>query len=387
MTAFSVEPRSVADFPQWMAKRAPWFLVALHLPFAVASPLFAITRDPDITVGASVLLVVLAVMMGLLQVRLSLVVAQGRPLTYGYASFAAMVAIAYIPLYWFGWDWATIQWFVIASAAMVFPRPLGAILATAPVVGTAVWAVVAIENFSGDDVEAAVNVVYYLAIMGMGGAALYGSARLVRVLEDLYAARTELADLAVGRERLRVSRDLHDLLGQSLSAVSLKGDLALRLLSSDEEAARAEIEGLTGVARGALRDVRAVAHDEHAVSLTAEIDAAAALLSAAGIDTRIDVDASGLAHPVEEVFAWAVREGATNTLRHSDAAHWSVTVTRRARSVRLEIVNDGAPERIGRGSGLAGLVERAGALSGSASGALVGDGRFRLLVEIPEDHP
>jgi two-component system sensor histidine kinase DesK len=355
------------------------------VPFVVAAPLFTITRDRTITVAASVLLVAMALTIGLLQLRLSLRLARGRPLTYSYASLLAIVAMAYIPLYWFSWDWSTIQWFVIASAAMVLPRRLALVAAAAVVVGTATWAAVAIEDFSGDDVEAAVNVVYYTAIMGMGGAALYGSARLVRVLEDLYAARTELADLAVDRERLRVSRDLHDLLGQSLSAVSLKGDLALRLLTSDEDAARAEIEGLTGVARGALRDVRAVARDEHAVSLTAEIDAAAALLGAAGIVTRVDVDTSGLAHPVEEVFAWAVREGATNTLRHSDAVHWSVTVTRRDRSVRLEIVNDGAPERIGRGSGLAGLVERAGALSGSASGSLVGDGRFRLLVEIPED--
>lgn len=383
MTAATVEPRRATDL-QWMAQRAPWFLIALHVPFVVAGPLFVITRQ-DVPVAVGILLVVLALAIGGLEVRLSLLLARGRPLTYGIESFLAIAAMAYAPLYWFSWDWAVMQWFVIAAAAIALPRRVAFLVALTPVVATAVWAAVAIEDFSGDDAEAVVNVFYYLAIMGMGGAALYGSARLVRVLEDLYAARTELADLAVGRERLRVSRDLHDLLGQSLSAVSLKGDLALRLLPSDEDAARAEIEGLTGVARGALRDVRAVARDEHAVSLTAEIDAAAALLGAAGIVTRVDVDTSGLAHPVEEVFAWAVREGATNTLRHSDAVHWSVTVTRRDRSVRLEIVNDGAPERIGRGSGLAGLVDRAGALSGSASGALVGDGRFRLLVEIPED--
>ena len=75
-------------------------------------------------------------------------------------------------------------------------------------------------------------------------------------------------------ERLRLSRDLHDLLGQSLSAVSLKGDLAVRLLGSDPSAAHREIESLTGVARSALRDMRAVAWDDHGVSLAGEADAA-----------------------------------------------------------------------------------------------------------------
>ena len=104
--------------------------------------------------------------------------------------------------------------------------------------------------------------------------------------------------------------------------------------------------------------MRAVTHDEHAVSLSAELDAAAALLGAAGIDTAIDMQVPELAHPTEEVFAWAVREGATNTLRHSDAAHWNVSVARRGTAVRLEMVNDGAPDRIGSGSGLTGLTER-----------------------------
>ncbi len=383
MTALRMQPARAVNLPGWVAERAPWFLVALHVPFVVASPLFALTRQ-DVGVFGSVLLVVLALVGGALQLRLSLLVARGRALTYGIASFLAIVAIAYVPLDWYSWDWATFQWFVVASAAMVLPRPWGALTAAGVIVGTAVWSIVAIQGFTGDDVESAVNFVYYSAIMGMGGAALYGSARLVHVLEDLFDARTELADLAVGRERLRVSRDLHDLLGQSLSAVSLKGDLALKLLASDEDAARAEIESLTGVARGALRDVRAVTHVEHAVSLSAELDAAAALLGAAGIDTAIDMQVPELAHPTEEVFAWAVREGATNTLRHSDAAHWNVSVARRGTAVRLEMVNDGAPDRIGSGSGLAGLTERAGALSGLATAGPVGDGRFRLLVEIPE---
>src|SRR5262249_58919238 len=124
---------------------------------------------------------------------------------------------------------------------------------------------------------------------------------------------------ARGRAAARSPPDLHDLLGHSLSAISLRGDLARRLLSSNVHAARAEIEGLTEVARDALRDVRAITRDEHAVSLRTETDGAAALLSAAGIDARIDVNLPDLARPAEEVLAWAGREGLTHVLRHSQA--------------------------------------------------------------------
>jgi two-component system, NarL family, sensor histidine kinase DesK len=86
---------------------------------------------------------------------------------------------------------------------------------------------------------------------------------------------------------------------------------------------------------------------------------------------------------VEELFAWAVREGITNVLRHSHARHCSIRATRRDGRVRLEIVNDGASPPVGAGTGLAGLAERARALSGSASAHHTPDGRFRLWVEVP----
>ena len=270
---------------------------------------------------------------------------------------------------------------------MVLPRPWGALTAAGVIVGTAVWSVVAIQGFTGDDVESAVNFVYYSAIMGMGGAALYGSARLVHVLDDLYAARTELADLAVGRERLRVSRDLHDLLGQSLSAVSLKGDLALRLLAADEDAARAEIESLTGVARGALRDVRAVtARRARRVARGRDRRGRGACSAPPGSTPRSTSQAARARAPdVEEVLAWAVREGATNTLRHSDAAHWNVSVARRG---TVGAPRDGERRRAGaaigeRRAASAGLTERARRVSGLATAGPVGDGRFRLLVGDP----
>jgi two-component system sensor histidine kinase DesK len=108
----------------------------------------------------------------------------------------------------------------------------------------------------------------------------------------------------------------------------------------------------------------AVARDEHIVSLNTELDSAAALLSAAGTTARIDADLADLARPVEETLAWAVREGVANILQHSGALACSITAARQNGTVRLEIVNDRAHPLGGEGHGLAGLTERAHALSG-----------------------
>jgi two-component system sensor histidine kinase DesK len=146
-----------------------------------------------------------------------------------------------------------------------------------------------------------------------------------------------------------------------------------------------EIQSLTEVARDALRDVHTVARDERTVSLRNEADGAAALLTAAGVEARIEVAVPGLTAPVDNVLGWAVREGVTNLLRHGEPRTCSITARCRNGRVRLEIDNDGARPPAGTGRGLAGLAERARALSGSVSTEHTRDGRFRLVVEIPEE--
>jgi two-component system sensor histidine kinase DesK len=376
-----------ARWPPWSVRDAPWLLVALHLPFVVSPPLFTITRR-DLSTGDAAVLVAVALALGGLQLHHSLAASQGRRPPAWAVSYLAVVALTYVPVWWYTWDWAVAQWMVMASAAMVLRGRPAALAAALPALGTGV--VVAHTLLTVDRTSVAlagVWAVYYTAVLVMGAAALYGSARLVGVIAQLDAARTEVAELAVGRERLRVSRDLHDLLGQSLSAVSLKGDLAIRLLATDADAARAEIESLTGLARGALRDVRAVARDEHAVSLAAEVDAAAALLGAAGVAVLVDVNLPEPASPVEDVLAWAVREGATNILRHSDATTCSITAGRAGGRARLVIDNDGARGTASGGHGLAGLAERARELSGSVTAGPAGEDGFRLVVEISEVGP
>jgi two-component system, NarL family, sensor histidine kinase DesK len=363
-------------------RRARWFLVGLHVALAAVAPVFAVTGylgDP----GDPVVAVTAALAVGALQLRHSLAAARGtRPDGWPW-TLAALLVLVYLPMVWFTLDWAPMQYFAIASGAMLLRGWPAAAVVAAPLVGMAAGGIAPFYGESG--AQRAFFAVYWIVGLVTGAVALYGSARLVRVVDELDAARTELAELAIGRERLRVSRDLHDLLGHSLSAVSLKGDLAIRLLPGNPPAARAEIESLTGVAREALRGVRAVTRDTHAVSLRTETDGAAALLRAAGVDAHVDLDLPGLPPRVETTLAWAVREGVTNVLRHSQATTCSITATGRDGTVRLEIVNDGVREATGEGSGLAGLAERAMDLSGSISAGPVGGGRYRLLVQLPRE--
>ncbi len=367
-------------------RRARWFLVALHLPLVLVPVLIttAASEDPS---GNPLVVASVALAIGGLQLRHSLAAARGERPHHWPWTFLALLALVYLPMVWLTWRWYTTLWFVIGSAAMLLPRRTAAVIIAIQV---PVALLLHHRPWAEEGLSAATwswMVIYLAVILLLGGACLYGAARLVRTVDELYDARAELAQVAVGRERLRVSRDLHDLLGHSLSAVSLKGDLALRLLSSDPQVARSEIESLTEVARDALRGMRAVTRDQREASLREEIQGAAALLAAAGIDARIDTDLPHLSPPVATVLGWAVREGVTNILRHSDAETCTITAGQQDGKIRLEIVNDGAGTAMGEGNGLAGLAERARAISGSAVAQRTVDGRFRLLVELPAETP
>ncbi len=361
-------------------------MIAAHVPVIAAAPVLAIFGFETTPARYPVVLVLLGLAMGAVQLRHSLAAARGERPRFALATFLLLTILVYLPMAWFGWAWAASQALLIASAAMMLRGRLALAVSAAVCLGTAAVAEAeVVTQLRG--AEMAANVPYLILYWWTGllalGLSLYGAVWLVRVAGELQAARTELAELGIGRERLRVSRDLHDLLGQSLSAVSLKTDLAVRLLHTDPEAAREQIEDLRGLARGALRDVRTLARDEHAVSLRTETDGAAALLAAAGIRASVMVDLPGLPAPAEQMLAWAVREGVTNMMRHSDARTCSITGTRDGGTARLEIVNDRARPAPGGGTGLAGLAERARSLSGSVCGRGTSDGGYRLLVEIP----
>ena len=165
---------------------------------------------------------------------------------------------------------------------------------------------------------------------------LFALARLGRANQELQAARRELARLAVAEERARIARDLHDTLGHSLSVIALKSELARRVLPDDPERAAAEIGDVERVAREALASVRDTVSGYRQPTLAMELAGAREALTAAGIDGDVEPAPDGLPREVDAVLGWAVREGVTNVLRHSDAAraHIRVIVDGRVRGRR-----------------------------------------------------
>ncbi|MBT2235812.1 sensor histidine kinase, partial [Nonomuraea sp. NEAU-A123] len=215
--------------------------------------------------------------------------------------------------------------------------------------------------------------------------------RLTGLITVLDRARHELAQAAVRRERTRVARDLHDVLGFSLSAVALKGELAERLLEADPDRARAELASLVALVEQALAELESIAGDRVELRLAAELDAACEVLTAAGIEAAAQVETGPLPAEVDTAVATALRETITNVLRHSQARTCEMTISGTDELVRLRVVNDGAmsvaQERSstpGRhGSGLGSLAQRTG---GRLAAVRHPGGRFEVVAEFSMAH-
>jgi two-component system, NarL family, sensor histidine kinase DesK len=363
-----------------------WLLFAIHVPsiaFVVAQGWLGLAFPAPARRDAIGL--VLAVIACAIQLRHSVAAAQGIRPRYWMWTLLVLMLVSIVPLPWFRDQIITMQWFVFASFAMLLPARVALITSLVSSIMIGVWYASITEPAGAPMGQMVWAFCYWEALLFLGGAGLYGATRLVRLMDQLRDARADLAELAIGRERLRISRDLHDLLGQSLSAVSLKGDLAIGLLARNElPRAVGEIESLVTVARSALHDLRDIAHREPPIALSSEIERAVDLLASTGTETRVDIAADALPPAVDELFAWTLREGVTNVLRHSAATTCAITIGRHDGTVRLEIVNDGAMPTSASGSGLSGLAARAAALSGAATARSLADGRFRLRVDVPE---
>src|SRR5260221_59446 len=242
---------------------------------------------------------------------------------------------------------------------------------------------------------------FVLLFRGLG-LDMTGVARLSSAIRELHAAREELARLAVVEERLRMARDLHDLLGHSLSLITRKSELVGRLVEKGPTRAVQEIREVELAARQTLREVREAVAGYRQPVLESELDGAQQMLSAAGIECMIEHTAGMLPPATDAVLAWTVREGVTNVIRHSRARYCSIRLTRENGTVRAEVINDGDQRQekniVWRraGSGLSGLSERVTALGGhmealtiqvteleAGSTPSTGKECFGLLGEIP----
>ena len=155
---------------------------------------------------------------------------------------------------------------------------------------------------------------------------------------ELVVAEREIERLAAEQERLRIARDLHDLLGHALTTMTMKAELAARLIEREPARAAAEMVEVAALSRQSLADVRATVAGYREVSLATELATAREVLQAAGIEAELPASTEDVAGDLRELFGWALREGVTNAMRHSHAHHLTVRLGPRS----IEVVNDGA---------------------------------------------
>ena len=196
----------------------------------------------------------------------------------------------------------------------------------------------------------------WIALLGAGSACVFGryimeQRRMARILEQ----RTH--ELEINEERNRMARDMHDILGHSLTVIALKSELATRLVDVAPDQARAELDEVQSLARSALADVRATVNRYRELSLAGELARATGVLTSAGIRADLPLTVEAVDPELRELFAWVVREGVTNVVRHARASHCKVELT----SDSIEVTDDGIgldSAGAGDGHGLEGLRQR-----------------------------
>jgi signal transduction histidine kinase len=293
---------------------------------------------------------------------------------YGALLVQAVMALAPLALY--GPAWTGLQGFLVGDALLVL-RPLA---------GWLVFAVIALGNgfvqyrVSSEPLQA----VYIVDLTAVIGLVVFGLSRLRSLVKELDETRSRLAGLAVARERLRFARDLHDLLGFSLSAITLKAELTHRVLTQLPDRARLELTEIIEVSRQALADVRSVAASYRELSLADSLASARSVLTAADVEVTVAGDPGPLPSDVHTVLATVLREGVTNLLRHSSATYCHITITRSGTQVSLELLNDGAPHaEPGAGQGTGNLRSRTEVLGRSLKAGREEPDRYRVRAELP----
>ena len=354
-----------------------WVMRTVFIGFAVSVMYTNLVRGRDV----ETLLTIGGFVIASLIVQLGYISRPGLELSsrMRYVVLGLMAVLVFGPLPLLGSLWHAIPGF-LAGSALLLLRPVAgwfvfvAVLVTVPAIK-------------------AVNLVHPLLVVQFAGSTLitglvvFGLTWMARAVHQLRSARFELARIAVAEERMRFARDLHDLLGLSLSAITLKAELALRLMDVDPDRANHELAEIGDIARLALADVRLVASGYQELSLNEESRSAESVLVAADVDVRLNMHYGELPPEVRTVLATVLREGVTNVLRHSaKGARCEITVRQVDRMVMLEIVNNGAERTSGPsvgGSGLRNLSARVAELGGELTAGMSVDGTFRLSARVP----
>ncbi|MET8631194.1 sensor histidine kinase [Streptomyces sp. NPDC004096] len=307
----------------------------------------------------------------------------GRPSSRPYAGalivvLAVLAAVLSLSL---GSSWLGL--FVYVSVACGATLPLRTAYWTIPVTAAAMLLIAL--RLGENDLWSLVVLVLLI------GYAMTGVGQLIRTTIELRKARATVAQLAANEERLRLARDLHDLLGHSLSLITLKSELAGRMLPGHPDKAAQQVADIEQVSRQALVDVREAVTGYRRRRLAAELAGAQVALTAAGVTAQIptEPDLAGVPEDNGSALAWALREAVTNVVRHSGAERCTVEVLRRQTLdgpvLELSVEDNGSGgSGKGPGNGLTGLTERLEKVGGTLEAGRVRHG-FRLVARVPAD--
>lgn len=304
------------------------------------------------------------------------------PVTY--VLLGALAAVTFALAIGYGGSW--LLFFPLLSLACgTVLRSRRLVLGLLGLAITACW----IAIWRGDSASTPWTLGYGTFISGAVTAAILTLSETVMELRD---TRQELARTAVERERLRFSRDLHDLLGHTLSVIVVKSEAARRLAPRDMDAALSQVADIESVGRQALTEIREAVTGYREGSLATELDRARSALTAAGIEPVVRRSGPPLAPQTEALLGWVVREAVTNVVRHSTAARCVFELGGSGERVRLTVTDDGrgrpdgpAPTPGIGGTGLKGLTERLAAAGGSLVAGPGPDGGFVVTAELPVD--
>lgn len=344
--------------------------VLVWMPVLLLGPLFSL--PPGLTRFGAIALVLVMGTTGVLAVLAS---REGG--VRAYAALAVLAAAVVVGVR-FGSGWLP-TWILLAltvPAVLRGPRMVVGLMLT--VGGAVVAAWVSGKGASSVEVQG--------FVVSLSGAATASFLRLMETVEELRRTRDELARVAVAEERERFSRDLHDLLGHTLSVMVVKAETVRRLAHRDPDAVAAHAADIEQVGRGALLEVREAVDAMRMPSLEDELDGARRALQAAGIEATVSGPEGRVPPDAAAAFAWVVREGATNVLRHSGASHCRIEISDRNGALSVTVADDGVgstPRRDDRHGGLDGLRRRVVAAGGRLDVDPDAAG-FRLTAMIPD---
>jgi two-component system, NarL family, sensor histidine kinase DesK len=350
---------------KWHLMASGWSLVLL-LPAISA----ATSDHPPV----ERVLLVLAVVAYAACYVLWLYAAMTRPALGQSVALLVVMALLWVPMAAEGNGMVGVAYLIVSVVVLVPARwGIAAALLTSAAAVATVW----LLRGSIDPGDVISTVAISLAMVGMFG--------LVRINQQLRDAREELAGHAVTAERERMARDLHDVLGHSLTTITVKAGLARRLLERGDAARAAdEVADMERLGRQALADVRATVSASRVASLARELAGAREALRAAGIEADLPLAVDDVPADRQQAFAFVVREGVTNAIRHSGASRVTVSLT----PTSVEVVDDGvgSPAGTPAGNGISGLTERLAAIGGWVDAGPTPQGGYRLRAECRPAH-